>query len=148
MKAKVIGAMAAVLLAGGLGVTARADVIFDDGAVHDITWAINVQDMFAQLEYRNQYGGFTMNTAGSKAVLYKSQTGTDAIGGPYTEFLLQDDNDNGQYEFMGFNAFWDTDGYVRVYHSGYVWVPASMPLEERSKYPGAFGPGYPEWSQY
>jgi hypothetical protein len=134
----------AVVLAGWPAGTARATVIFHDGAVHDITWAIDVQDMFAMLEYRNEYGSFKMNTAGSKAFLYVSRTGTDTIGGPYTEFLLQDDINNGQFEVMGFDAYWDTDGYVRVYHSGYVWVPASMPMEERSKYAGALGPAYPD----
>jgi len=42
MKAKkTVLAVAAVLLAGWMAGTARATVIFDDGAVHDITWTIN-----------------------------------------------------------------------------------------------------------
>jgi len=103
----------------------------------------NIQDMFALLEYRNEYGGFKMNTVGGKAFLYISRTGTDSYG-PYTEFQLEDDNNNGQFEQLAWNGWWDTDGYVRVYHSGSVWVPASMPEAERSKYTGASGPGYPD----
>jgi prepilin-type processing-associated H-X9-DG protein len=103
----------------------------------------NVQDMFALLEYVNELGRFKMNTVGSRAFLYISQTGVDAVYGPYTEFLLEDDNDQ-QYADLNFNGWWDSDGYVRVYHSGNIWVPASMPQEERSKYPGAHGAGYPD----
>jgi prepilin-type N-terminal cleavage/methylation domain-containing protein/prepilin-type processing-associated H-X9-DG protein len=103
----------------------------------------NVQDMFALLEYRNEYGSFKMNNIGGKAFLYISRTGTDSVNGPYTEFLLEDDNNNGQFEQLNFNGWWDTDGYVRVYHSGYLWLPASMPEEEKYKYPGAGAPGYP-----
>ena len=133
-----------LFFAGWMAGTARADAIFDDGAVHDIAWTINVQNMFAMLDYRNELGSFKMNTVGGKAFLYISQTGTDTIDGSYTEFLLQDDYNNGQFEMMSFNGWWDTDGYVRVYHSGYVWVPASIPEEERPKYLGAGGPGYPD----
>jgi prepilin-type N-terminal cleavage/methylation domain-containing protein/prepilin-type processing-associated H-X9-DG protein len=105
----------------------------------------NVQDMFALLEYRNALGSFKMNTVGGKAFLYISQTGTDTANGPFTEFLLQDDNNNGQFELMGFNSWWDTDGYVRVYHSGYIWVPSVIPPEEKAlRYPNAGGPGYNE----
>ena len=103
----------------------------------------NVQDMFALLEYRNEWGSFKMNTVGGKAFLYISRTGTDAVYGPYTEFLLEDDNNNGQFEMLAWNGWWDTDGFVRIYHSGYCWVPASMPEEEKYKYPGAGGAGYP-----
>ena len=99
----------------------------------------NAQDMFALLEYRNQYGSFKMNTVGSKAFLYIAQQGTDPQYGAYTEYLLEDDDNNGQFEMLNFNGWWDTDGYVRVYHNGYIWVPASMPMDERSNYPGAAG---------
>ena len=37
----VLAAVAVVLLVGWLAGAARADIIFDDGAVHDITWTIN-----------------------------------------------------------------------------------------------------------
>ncbi len=105
----------------------------------------SVLDMFSLLEYRNAYGSFKMNNVGGKAFLYISQTGTDSIGGPFTEFLLQDDNNNGQFELMGFNKWWDTDGFVRVYHSGYAWVPAVIPADEKAlRYPNAGGPGYNE----
>jgi len=104
----------------------------------------NVQDMFALLEYRNRYGSFKMNNVGGKAFLYISRTGVDTQYGPYTEFMFQNDDNNGQFEKMDFNGWWETDGYVRIYHSGYCWVPASMPQEERYKYPGAGDPGYPD----
>ena len=45
MKAKVIGMAAALLLLGWPAGTARAAVIFDDGAVHDITWTIDRVDV-------------------------------------------------------------------------------------------------------
>ena len=104
----------------------------------------SVMDMFRLLEFRNRYGSFTMDTVGSKAYLYITQGGVDTQYGAYTEFMFQNDNNNGQFEMMDFNGWWETDGYVRIYHSGYCWVPATMPQEERSKYPSAFGPGYPD----
>lgn len=104
----------------------------------------SVLDMFRLLEFRNRYGRFTMDNVGSKAYLYITRGGVDTHYGPYTEFMLQNDNNNGQYEMMDFNGWWETDGYVRIYHSGFCWVPASMPMEERSKYSGAYGPGYPD----
>lgn len=104
----------------------------------------DMKDMFALMEYVNPYGQFPMNTTGSKAFLYVAQTGTDPVYGAYTEFLLQDDNNNGQFEKMAFNSWWDTDGYVRVYHSGHIWVPSEIPVPERANYPGAGGPGYPD----
>ena len=104
----------------------------------------NVQDMFALLEYRNEIGSFKMNNIGGRAFLYISRTGTDAVNGPYTEFLLEDDAGNyAQFDSLSFTGWWDTDGYVRIYHSGYCWLPASMPEEEKYRYPGAGGAGYP-----
>lgn len=103
----------------------------------------SVLDMFRLLEYRNEYGSFTMDNVGSKAYLYIARGGVDPEMGAFTEFLLQDDNNNGQYEIMGFNTWWDTDGYVRIYHSGYCWVPAQLPPQMVSLYPGAGGPGFP-----
>ena len=105
----------------------------------------DVKDMFALLEYRNELGSFKMNNVGGRAFLYISRTGVDAARGPYTEFLLEDDAGNyGQFDALNFNGWWDSDGYVRIYHSGYCWVPASIPQEERSKYTGANGAGYPD----
>lgn len=103
----------------------------------------DVKDMFALLEYRNELGSFKMNNTGGRAFLYISRTGVDAARGPYTEYLLEDDAGNyGQFDQLNFNGWWDTDGYVRIYHSGYCWVPASMPQEEQHKYTGAHM-GYP-----
>jgi hypothetical protein len=104
----------------------------------------NVKDMFGLLEYRNEIGSFKMDNIGGRAFLYISRTGVDAYG-PYTEFLLEDDAGNyAQFDALSFTGWWDTDGYVRIYHSGYCWLPASMPQEERYKYPGAGGAGYPD----
>jgi prepilin-type N-terminal cleavage/methylation domain-containing protein/prepilin-type processing-associated H-X9-DG protein len=100
-----------------------------------------VQDMFKLLEYANPYGRFPMNAVGGESFFFISRTGSDDRG-PYTEYLLQDDNGNGQFAMMDFNGWIDTDGFVRVYHSGVLWVPDRVP--NTPDFAGARGPGYPD----
>jgi prepilin-type N-terminal cleavage/methylation domain-containing protein/prepilin-type processing-associated H-X9-DG protein len=96
-----------------------------------------VNDMFKLLEYVNPFGRFPMNTLGGESFYYISRTGEDSRGS-YTEYCLQDDNGNGQFALMDFNGWIDTDGFVRVYHSGEIFVPASVPTT--GDFSGVHGP--------
>jgi prepilin-type N-terminal cleavage/methylation domain-containing protein/prepilin-type processing-associated H-X9-DG protein len=85
-----------------------------------------VGDMFKLLEYVCPYGRFPMNTMGGASTFYISRVGEDAKG-TYTEFQFQDDYGNGQFEMMDFHGWFDIDGFARVYHSGTIWIPESIP---------------------
>ena len=117
----------------------------DDGALfqcpEDEVKTGALQDMFKLLEYVNPYGRFPMNVAGGESFFFISRVGSDERG-PYTEYMLQDDNGNGQFALMNFNGWFDTDGFVRIYHSGVVWVPDRVP--NTPDFAGARGPGYPD----
>ena len=98
------------------------------------------QDMFKLLEYVCPYGRFPMDTMGGASTFYISRVGEDEKG-VYTEYMLQDDYGNGQFEMMDFQGWHDTDGFVRVYHSGSIWIPSRVP--DTPEFTGAHGPGYP-----
>jgi prepilin-type N-terminal cleavage/methylation domain-containing protein/prepilin-type processing-associated H-X9-DG protein len=102
-----------------------------------------VGDMFKFLEYKNEHGRFPMNTLGGASTFYKSQVGSDGQR-TFTDFLLQDDYGNGQFELMDFHGWIDTDGVVRVYHTGEVFVYDRIPNTPEWSGSGNRGPGYPD----
>jgi prepilin-type N-terminal cleavage/methylation domain-containing protein len=55
---------------------------------------------------------------------YIMRKGKDATG-PYTEYALQDDD--GHAKNMKWNGWIDTDGLVRVYDSGIIWILSELP---------------------
>jgi len=86
-----------------------------------------LKDMLQLVEYVCPYGHFPMDTMEGSALYYKSRRGEDDERGKYTEYMLQDDNGNGQFEKMEFHGWNDIDGFCRVYDDGTVWVPSSLP---------------------
>lgn len=82
--------------------------------------------MFTLLEYECPFGRFPLTLLDGRSDFYISRTSEDDKG-PYSDFMLQDDYGNGQLEIMDFAGWWDIDGFVRVYHSGKLWVPKNIP---------------------
>ena len=97
------------------------------------------------LEYRSEYGQWAMDVVG-EGPCYKSRRGVSSQGGPFTEFIMQDDiGTGGQYAAMAFNGWIDTDGGCRVYDSGVIHVWYNIQLESAGSVPdwsGSYG-GYP-----
>jgi prepilin-type N-terminal cleavage/methylation domain-containing protein len=75
----------------------------------------NTGSMFKQLEYENEYGTFALDVLTGASGFYKSRSGEDPVKGGYTDYLLQDDYGNGQFELMTFNGWIDSDGVIRTF---------------------------------
>ena len=101
-------------------------------------------EMYKALEYVNEHGKFTMDTLEGASSMYKSRRGANEKGG-YTEYLLQDDYGNGQFELMDFNGWIDTDPVIRIYDRGEILIFDRIPdTEDWAAPPGTDrGPGYP-----
>jgi len=101
-----------------------------------------LRDMLALCEYVCPYGSFPMDTMEGKSQFYISRRGEDPERGKYTEYMLQDDNGNGQFELMDFHKWVDTDGACRVYDDGTIYVFEDVPTTP--DWEGCRGPGYPD----
>jgi len=105
----------------------------------------SIQGSLKSLEYESHQGIYSLETVGD-AAFYKSRRGRDSKG-PYTEYLMQDDDySNGQYARMNFNGWIDTDGVARVYDSGEILVFSNLISETAGSVPdwtNCSGPGYP-----
>ena len=101
------------------------------------------QALLGRMEYSCPYGNFYMDTIGT-AEFYKSRRGVNSQdgtnqAGPYTEYLLQDDlHSNNQWNMMNFNGWIDTDGGIRIFDSGHIFVFSA--LEDDTAY------SVPDWS--
>lgn len=99
-------------------------------------------NMFKHLQYQSVNGVFTLDVLNGPASSYKAQAGMDPVKGPYVDFLLEDDIGNGQYEMMDFHGWLDTDGVMRVYFTGDVFVYDTIPNTPEWAYTNtAYGPG-------
>ncbi len=98
-----------------------------------------LEDMFDLLEYVCPYGNFPMSQLEGLSSFYLARTDSDEKGA-YTDFMLQDDEGNGQLGQMDFYSWYDTDGFCRVYHSGEIHVFDRVP----DMYGQAGGPGFPD----
>ena len=96
------------------------------------------------VEYVSPYGHYPLDTIGN-GNCYKSRRGRNSQG-PYTEYLMQDDEGTGgQYAAMNFNGWVDTDGGARIYDSGIIHIWSNIKNESGNCVPswsGAHG-GYP-----
>jgi len=92
-----------------------------------------LQNSLKRLEYKCPYRMFPLDTMSGLASFYLSRRGVDAAKGPYTEYMLEDDEGNGQLQMLDWMNWWDSDGYIIIYDTGDLLVPNRVPL----------GPSYP-----
>jgi prepilin-type N-terminal cleavage/methylation domain-containing protein len=96
---------------------------------------ISFTTMLKKLEYKCPYGLFPLITTDGVSSFYHARRGSDEKGS-YTEYHLQDDEGNGQLEQFRWHGWYDIDGFVRVYDSGLLWIPSSIP--DTPEFSGAY----------
>jgi len=105
----------------------------------------SVVGSLATVEYESPYGRYPLDTIGN-GNCYKSRRGRNAKG-PYTEFIMQDDEGTGgQYAQMSFTGWIDTDGVARIYDSGEILIFSEMISQTEGCVPAwsnNSGPGWP-----
>ena len=105
----------------------------------------SVVGSLASVEYVSPYGHYPLDTIGN-GNCYKSRRGRNAKG-PYTEYMMQDDEGTGgQYALMSFTGWVDTDGVARIYDTGEIQIFSAMIAETAGSVPAwtnNSGPGWP-----
>ncbi|MGB2822551.1 MAG: prepilin-type N-terminal cleavage/methylation domain-containing protein [Phycisphaerae bacterium] len=96
---------------------------------------ISFKTMLKALEYKCPYGFFPLTMTEGMSTFYHGRRGSDEKGS-YTEYHLQDDEGNGQLGMFDWHGWYDIDGFVRVYDTGLVWIPSSIP--DTPQFSGAY----------